>query len=167
MEIRTYPDPCLLEETEVIQEVDDDIRALARDMLDTMYAGRGIGLAAPQVGVLRRLIVLNTAARPGEGEEIVLVNPELLEHGPDLVEEEEGCLSLPGLTGVVPRFRSVRVRGLDLDGRERIVEGDDLLARVLQHEMDHLEGILFITKVGPVDRAALRPKLKEMKAKAR
>jgi peptide deformylase len=68
---------------------------------------------------------------------------------------------------VVPRFRNVRVRGLDLEGRDRIVEGEDLLARVLQHEMDHLEGILFITKVGPVDRAALKPKLKEMKAKAR
>jgi peptide deformylase len=167
VEIRTYPDPCLLEETEEVREVDDEIRALARDMLETMYAGRGIGLAAPQVGVLRRLIVLNPGARPGEGEEIVLVNPELLEHGSDIVEEEEGCLSLPGLTGVVPRFQNVRVRGLDLEGRERVVEGADLLARVLQHEMDHLEGVLFITKVGPVDRAALKPKLKEMKAKAR
>lgn len=167
MELKKYPEPCLFEPAEEIGEPDDEVRELAASMFEIMYASRGIGLAAPQVGVSRRLIVINLGAAPGQGDEIALVNPEFVERSRDVVEDEEGCLSLPGLTGVVPRWRSVVVQGLDLKGGEVEIRADGLLARVLQHETDHLEGVLFIDKLGPVDRAAVKPKLREMKAKAR
>jgi len=165
--VRIYPDPCLFQEASTVDEVDDGIRSLASEMLRTMYESRGIGLAAPQVGVSKRLIVINLAAQPEEGEEVVLVNPEVLDLSSEIVEGEEGCLSVPGVTGMVPRAAWVRVAGLDLEGRETEIEGEDLLARALQHETDHLDGILFITKLTPVDRSGAKQKLREMKAKAR
>ena len=113
------------------------------------------------------MIVINLAAQPGEGEEIVLVNPEILDRSSEIVEGEEGCLSVPGVTGMVPRRAWVRVAGLDLEGRETEIEGEGLLARALQHETDHLDGILFITKLTPVDRSGAKQKLREMKAKVR
>ncbi|MHC5035922.1 MAG: peptide deformylase [Planctomycetota bacterium] len=166
MDVLKYPHPSLQEEAREIGAVDEEVRELAAEMLRTMYASRGIGLAAPQVGISRRLIVINLAADPDEGEEIVLINPILLERGPEMSEEEEGCLSLPGLTGVVPRWKQVRVQGFDSEGKDKIIEAEGLLSRVLQHEMDHLDGLLFISKLSPVDRVAIKPKLRELKAKA-
>jgi peptide deformylase len=167
VEVQIYPAPCLLKEAEAIEEVTGEIRDLASGMLETMYESRGVGLAAPQVGVSRRLIVINTAAEPGAGREIVLINPEIVEQSDEIVEAEEGCLSVPGVTGNVPRRSSVRVVGLDPEGRKVEIEGEGLLARALQHEIDHLDGILFFTKLGPVDRSAVKQKIRDLKAKAR
>jgi peptide deformylase len=127
-----------------------DLARLLRDMWRTMYASKGVGLAAPQVGISMRLAVIDV--RPGgKSERIVLINPEVLSVGGD-VSEEEGCLSLPGLYANVPRHSRVRVRAFDERGRpwERTATG--LLARAFQHEIDHLEGRLFIDRLGIVDR---------------
>ncbi|MHC4777809.1 MAG: peptide deformylase [Planctomycetota bacterium] len=167
MDVKKYPNDCLLEVASEITEIDEEVKSLAAAMFEAMYESRGIGLAAPQVGVSRRLIVLNVAANPEEGTEFALVNPEVTECDEEMVVADEGCLSLPGVTAPVPRWRRLKVRALDLDGREIVVEGDGLLSRALQHEMDHLEGILFITKVSPVDKVAIKPKLRELKEKAR
>ncbi len=167
VDIVTYPDPCLLKEAADLEDMDDETRRLASEMLESMYRGRGIGLAAPQVGISSKLIVVNLAASSEEGEEIVLANPVVIEQDSETEEQEEGCLSLPGITGTVPRWRAVAVEGIDLEGRERRIEAEGLFARVLQHEIDHLEGVLFYTKVSPVDRAAIKPKLKELKEKVR
>jgi peptide deformylase len=167
VKVLRYPHPCLLREAAPIKAVDADVRRLAAEMLQTLYQSRGVGLAAPQVGVSKRLIVINLAAAPDKGEEIVLANPDVIDAADVRAEDDEGCLSLPGITRVVSRPESVLVRGLDLEGRPREIEGQGLLARVLQHEIDHLDGILFISKVSPADKAALKPKLKEMRLKAR
>ncbi|MHC4598991.1 MAG: peptide deformylase [Planctomycetota bacterium] len=167
MNVLKYPDPCLNDVADEVRAVGEDVKSLAAEMLSLMYASRGIGLAAPQVGVPKRLIVVNLASDPEEGEEIVLVNPVTMDRDATVEVDEEGCLSLPGVTARVPRWKSVRVRGLDLEGCERVVEAEGLLSRVLQHEMDHLEGILFISKVSPVDRVAIKPKLRALKENAR
>jgi peptide deformylase len=165
--IHRYPHPCLLREAEPVEAVDGEVRALAAEMLQAMYEGRGIGLAAPQVGVSKRLIVVNVAAAPDQGEEIVLANPKVVDDDGEVVEEDEGCLSLPGISRPVCRRRKVVVRGRDLEGAEREIEAQGLLARVLQHEIDHLDGILFISKISPADMAAIKPKLRELRDKAR
>ena len=167
MKIVHYPDPVLLEEAEEIGEITDEIRVLAADMLQTMYEGRGVGLAAPQVGVSKRLIVMNPSGAPGKGEEICLANPVVEPDGPDKVECDEGCLSLPGVTGNVLRWRSVVLRGFGMDGKERVYKAVDIFARAAQHEVDHLDGILIISKLSPADRAAVKNKLRELKSKAR
>jgi peptide deformylase len=166
VDILKYPHPCLSKEADAIPEVDEEIRELAVEMLRSMYESRGIGLAAPQVGVSCRLIVINLASDPESGEELVLVNPEIVTRDPEVAAGEEGCLSLPGVTSAVPRSVRVLVRARDFDGREVELEGEGMLARVLQHEIDHLDGILFISKISPVDRAAIKPKLRELKEKA-
>jgi len=150
-----------------VKAIDAEVRELAAGMLKTMYESRGVGLAAPQVGVSRRLIVVNVGAAPEKGEEIVLVNPETVEFGEDRAEDEEGCLSLPGITRMVSRPGVVVVRGMGLDGAVREIEAEGMLSRVLQHEIDHLDGILFISKVSPADMVAIKPKLRDLREKAR
>ena len=141
LEIVTYPDPILLSEAQAVPRVTRRVRRLARDMLKTMYAAPGVGLAAPQMGVRQRVIVIDVADDP-----LVLINPEITATDGQQVGLE-GCLSLPDLVGEVRRAEWVVAKGLDRRGKPITVEGESLLARALQHEVDHLNGILFIARV--------------------
>lgn len=148
-EIRLYGDPVLREECRPVETVDDEVRRLIDDLWETMYAADGIGLAAPQVGVPLRVFVYDV--RDPEAEPGVLVNPEIVRReGAD--RGEEGCLSLPGLSEVVERAARVVVRGLDERGEPVEMEAEGLLARCLQHERDHLDGVLFIDHLSPLKR---------------
>jgi len=144
-----------------VAEVTDDIRTLIDDMVDTMYAAPGIGLAAPQVGVPLRVCVIDLGAGRRGGELLTLVNPEFVEReGMQL--EEEGCLSLPGFTATVARPGKVVVRALDRSGQERIIEGTGLLARALQHELDHLDGTLFLDRLRGIKRDIIVRKVRKL-----
>lgn len=126
--------------------MDERIRELVRDMFETMYAASGVGLAAPQVGVGKRVIVVDVSPVDKEIAPVALVNPEIVERQ-GLVEGTEGCLSVPGVEGVVPRAESVLVQAFDTDGRRVQIRAEGLLARALQHEIDHLDGVLFIDRI--------------------
>ncbi len=139
--IRTEGDPVLSKKCRKIEKVTPRIRELAQDMLDTMYEANGVGLAAPQVGILRQLVVIDV----GEGP-IILVNPEIIETSGEQTGEE-GCLSVPGMSGQVTRPEHVKVRALDLDLNEAEYEGEGLLARAFCHELDHLEGKMYTSLV--------------------
>ncbi len=145
---------------EAIQTITADIAALARDMIDTMYAAPGIGLAAPQLGMPIRLFVIDLSLGHNPQELIALVNPEFVEReGMQL--EEEGCLSLPGFNATVARPERATVRGLDLEGREHIYSGDGLLARAFQHEMDHLDGRVFVDRLRAVQRSLILHRIRK------
>lgn len=140
-QIRYYGDPLLRKVSRKITEIDDRIKILLEDMLDTMYEEEGVGLAAPQVGVLRRAIVIDIGDGP-----LKLINPEIIyEEGENI--DVEGCLSVPNKAGKVKRPEKVKVKYLDVSGEENIIEGTGLLAKALCHEIDHLEGILFVDKM--------------------
>ena len=144
LDIITIPDPVLRKPAARIERVNDTLRRLADDMLETMYAAPGIGLAAPQVGVSRRLIVLDVA---GEGEPrrpLVMINPEIIRLGEDRRVYEEGCLSIPDVKVEIERPASLVVRFADRDGKEAELAADGLLATAVQHEVDHLDGRLII-----------------------
>ena len=139
--IRKEEDPILRKKSREINIIDDKIKVLAKDMLDTMYKAEGVGLAAPQVGILKRIIVVDI----GEGP-IILLNPEIIfQEGRQ--EEVEGCLSIPNKAGVVIRPEAVKVKGMNLEGQSVEIEGSGYLARAFSHEIDHLEGVLFTDKV--------------------
>jgi peptide deformylase len=139
-----------------------EISALIDDMLETLYAAPGVGLAAPQVGVSHRLFVIDLSIGKVPSERIVLMNPAFVKReGMQL--EEEGCLSVPGFHATVPRPASVTVRGLDREGRERVVEAQGFLARAIQHEMDHLDGILFIDRLRPVQRRLIVRRIESLR----
>ena len=134
---------------------------MAEDMAETMYAAPGVGLAAPQVGVSERLIVLDVRNREGTKGLITLINPVIIE-AEGRVVEEEGCLSLPGITENVPRAERVLVKGHDLDEREQEIEAEGILAVALQHEIDHLEGILFIDRISRLKRGIIQRKMHKL-----
>lgn len=138
--IVTHEDPSLREHAKLVPKITSNVLKLMDNMLDTMYSANGVGLAAPQIGVPKRVIVVDV----GEGP-VKLVNPEVIERSGAIVEAE-GCLSCLGITGDVERAVSVTVKGLSPDGKEVIIEATDYLARALQHEIDHLNGILFTDK---------------------
>jgi peptide deformylase len=143
--IRLYPDPVLREPAAAVGAVDESVRKLITDMGETMRAAPGIGLAAPQVGIQRRVLVYSLS----EEEPIVgLVDPEIVESSGEVIESE-GCLSIPGLAYDVARAQRVLVRARDGDGEVVEIDAEDLEARVLQHEIDHLDGILFIERIAP------------------
>ncbi len=149
LEIRINDDPVLRQKAKKVTSIDDRIRQLAQDMVDTMRAANGIGLAAPQVGVLLRLIVVEIPEDRDEGQKYrfaILINPEIIKASGEQIGPE-GCLSLPGLVGEVRRAAKVVVRGLDLKGKQVRVKAGGLFARALQHEIDHLDGILFTDRV--------------------
>jgi peptide deformylase len=143
LEILEAPDPRLSTVCKPVEGIDAALLRLLDDMLETMYAAPGIGLAAPQVGQLRRACVIHIG-KPDESEPLFLINPELTWSSSEIVVEEEGCLSLPEHFGQVARAGQVRVRYLDRAGEPQEIEGQGLLARCLQHEIDHLNGVLFI-----------------------
>jgi peptide deformylase len=152
-ELRFMGDPVLRTPAAPVDTVTDEIRRLIEDMFDTMYAEEGVGLAAPQVGVSQRVLVVD--AQTADTQPFALINPEITEFSEDVERGEEGCLSIPGLRELVERPYSVRVRGLDRDGAPIELEADGLLARILQHEIDHLDGILFLDRVSALKRKLL------------
>ncbi|MDR3364784.1 MAG: peptide deformylase [Clostridiales Family XIII bacterium] len=160
-------DPLLHKASREVLEITDRIRALVGDMWETMYAANGVGLAAPQVGVLRRVVVIDATKPEGDPEDeptgladpppraggdaapapeiikYVLINPEIIEVSEETVSAKEGCLSVPGMVGIVERPARVKVRALDMSGEPFEIEGEGLLAKALSHEIDHLDGILY------------------------
>ena len=162
LRIRLYSDPVLREEALPVQEITDVERKLAEDMLTTMYASPiGVGLAAPQVGILKRLIVIDLNREEPEGTPLVLFNPKIHSLEGETIEEE-GCLSFPGITADVKRAAKAVVTAQGIDGEPIRIEGEDLLARALQHEIDHLNGILFIDHLSGLRRQLLRGKLRRL-----
>jgi len=154
-------DPVLRTKAAPVQQISEDVRKLIGDMFETMYAEEGVGLAAPQVGISDRIIVVDPHI---DGEEpFALINPEILESSKETEKGEEGCLSIPGLRDLVERSTSVRVRGLSPDGEPRELAAEGLLARILQHEVDHLDGILFLDRLSPLKRKLLLAKWQKIK----
>ena len=159
--IRVYPDPILQVKAAEIEQIDGRVARLAGEMAETMYAAPGVGLAAPQVGVSERLIVVDVRHPAGTKELITLINPEIIEMEGRVVDEE-GCLSLPGITENVARAERVLVRGHDLNEREREIEAEGLLAVALQHEIDHIEGVLFIDRISRLKRGIIQRKMRKL-----
>lgn len=159
--ILKYGAPELEEPSEEISCFDDNLRKLVRDMFETMYAAPGIGLAAPQIGINRRLTVIDLTSGQETGSQLVLINPFILvEEGSQ--KEEEGCLSIPGFTAAVKRPRWVKVQAQNLEGQVFELEADDLLARALCHEIDHLDGVLYIDRVSPLKRDMIKRKIRKL-----
>jgi peptide deformylase len=159
MDIILEGDPRLREKARGISTIDERLEHLANDMFETMLAASGVGLAGPQVGVMERIIVIHVPGEYlGEGEEDVsytLINPEIVAHTDEIDVATEGCLSIPGIVGDVPRHTEIQVMATELDGETYIIEEYDWVARVIQHEIDHLNGILFTDRV--VDKSTIRP----------
>jgi peptide deformylase len=144
-----------------VRELTDDVQKLIDDMIETMYAAPGVGLAAPQVGIPLRIFVVDLSVGHQAGDLMVFVNPVFVERD-GMQLEEEGCLSVPGFNATVARPQRVVVRGLDRGGDERTVEGKDLLARAFQHEMDHLDGKLFLDRVRGIKRDLIVTKIRKL-----
>ncbi|WP_419907371.1 peptide deformylase [Hoeflea sp.] len=146
------PDPVLRAKSEPIERVDDDVQALADDMLETMYDAPGIGLAAIQVGIPRRLLVVDCSKEDEERNPIVVINPEIVARSDETSTYEEGCLSIPDYYAEVERPAHVTVEYVDREGKKQQVEAEGLLATCLQHEIDHLNGVLFIDHISKLKR---------------
>ena len=157
------PDPRLKRKCERVERVDDEIRRLMDDMLETMYAAPGVGLAAPQVGVTRRVIVVDVSDREGPRTPLLMANPEILEASEESSLREEGCLSFPDHYAEVTRPDRVRVRYIDHENEIREIEADGLLSVCIQHEMDHLDGVLFVDRISMVKRGIILRKMTKLK----
>ncbi len=164
--ILTAPDPRLKTISKPVERVDDALRALMDDMLDTMYDAPGIGLAAIQIGVPQRVIVMDLAGKDEEKQPRFFVNPEILWRSEELSFYEEGCLSVPEMYEDVQRPARIRARWLDYHGQEVEMEADGMLATCLQHEMDHLEGVLFIEHLSKLKRDIILRKMTKAKKRA-
>lgn len=156
LKIVHYPHPTLRHKSSPIARVDDDLRAIIRQMFPLMYEARGIGLAANQVDLPLRVFVLNLAADPEEGEELVFINP-VISQPKGMDEKEEGCLSIPGVNANVKRPETIRVQAYGLDGKFLEAQVDGLLARAIQHELDHLDGVLFTDRLTETGKMAVLP----------
>lgn len=163
-EIKIYPDEVLKREAETVEEFNEELRQIVNDMFETMYRRGGIGLAGNQVGILKRIVVIDVNSgkeRQGK-EQVVLVNPEIVTiEGQEI--KEEGCLSLPGLYKKVRRGLYAKVKAQNLEGEDFTLEGEGLLARAFQHEIDHLNGIVFIDRLSPLQRRLALEKYKKLK----
>lgn len=157
-------DPVLRTEAEPVEAFDDELRHLVRDLWETMYHADGIGLAAPQVGVGRRVLVVDLRREEEPEARVALVNPRVVWSSEEREKAPEGCLSIPGLEEVVERPWAVRVEGFDPDGKPVSIEADELYSRALQHEIDHLDGILFTDRISPLKRRMLMKKWKKQQA---
>jgi peptide deformylase len=161
LEIKKHGCPVLRRKAALVTAFDSGLRALVEDMFETMYEAEGVGLAAPQIGVLQRVIVLDVSAHDPSSQPVALINPEVLEVSGE-IESEEGCLSFPGLTGDVKRPLKTRVRGLDVEGKPLELQVTELGARAVLHEIDHLDGILFIDHLSALKRHLLRGALRKL-----
>jgi peptide deformylase len=162
-DILHYPDPRLRNRAQAVEQVDDDIRRLLDDMLETMYAAPGIGLAAIQINVPKRVVTIDISEHGDQP--LCLVNPEILERAGN-VETEEGCLSVPGIYETVQRADWVRARALDRDGQLLEIEAEGLLAVCVQHEIDHLDGKLFVDHLSQLKRQRIRKKAHKLQRQA-
>lgn len=159
LDILHYPDPRLRTRAQPVAQVDDDLRRLIDDMFETMYAAPGIGLAATQVNVHLRLVVIDVSE--DRSAPLCLINPEILEaHGSE--SSQEGCLSVPDVFEAVTRAERIRVRALDRDGQPRVIEASGLTAVCIQHELDHLEGKLFVDRLSELKRTRIRKKYEKL-----
>jgi len=158
--IITYPDPVLRQKAEPITDFDDSLKQLAADLAETMYDAPGAGLAANQIGVCQQVVVIDVSKNKEEKKHLILVNPEIIEkEGCQL--DEEGCLSVIDLTANVERYSKVLVRAQDLDGKTWEFTAEDFFARAIQHELDHLNGILFIDHLSALKRSLYKRRLKK------
>jgi peptide deformylase len=156
-----FPDPILQRRSEPVTEFDEELRKLVADMFESMYAAQGIGLAAPQIGIAKRLTVIDLSNQKEPKDKIVLINPEItLQEGKQV--EEEGCLSLPEIREKVRRSARVMVKAQDEYGKWSEREGTELLARAFQHEIDHLDGVLFIFRVSALKRDLILRRIRKM-----
>jgi len=154
LEIKVYGASVLREKSKPVEKITPEIVNLVKDMVETMYTASGVGLSAPQVGISKRIIIVDS----GDKDVIVLINPQIIyQEGEEI--SEEGCLSLPELYAEVKRYAKVSVEGLDLNGEKLVLSAEGLVARAIQHEIDHLNGILFIDKVGRAKRKLLLEKI--------
>jgi peptide deformylase len=161
LDVVYYGDPRLEKVSEPVTGFDADLRKFVKDMFETMYFTDGVGLSAPQVGVNKRVLVIDTSAGTDRSKQVVLINPVIiLEEGEQ--KGPEGCLSFPGLFADVKRPNMVRVKSQNLDGKEFEMEGSALLARAIHHEIDHLDGVLFIERMKKSDRETIVKKMKKM-----
>ena len=159
--ILLYGDPRLEDEAEPIADITDEIRSLAADMATTMYAAPGVGLAAPQVGIGKRMVVIDCSVGQEEGALMTLINPEIT-YREGLIREEEGCLSFPEIVELVERPEIVTVKAIGLDGKEFTIDrADGLLARAVFHEIDHLDGVLMTDRVNAFRRTMIKKKIKK------
>lgn len=162
LDIKICGEPVLTRDAEPIEEIDDEVRELAAAMLDTMYAAEGCGLAAPQVGVSRRMVVIDCDWGEGERNPYVLINPEVVEASEETRTTSEGCLSFPGVTVEVERPRHVVVHALNLDGDLMRYDAEDsLMCACLQHEIDHLDGRTLLDHLGPMGRMRVKQQVRE------
>ncbi len=161
LEIKKYPDPVLKQKAQEITDINGTLQELIDNMVETMYEAPGIGLAANQVGHLKRVIVVDITAGKEKGNLIVLLNPQIVETE-GKTDSEEGCLSVPKYTNVIKRAEKVLVRGLDREGKPVEIEAEGLLSRAFQHEIDHLDGVLFIDRLSPIKREFFRKRYKKI-----
>jgi len=155
LELLKYPHPLLKKKSKKVSKIDNSIKRLIRDMAETMYFNKGVGLAAPQVGISKQIMTVDT----GKGL-ISLINPTVVSKEGE-IQMEEGCLSFPDVSLNVTRSKKVTIKGLNPEGEEVVIDAEELIARVFQHEIDHLEGILIIDRVSPLKRELVRKKIKK------
>jgi peptide deformylase len=155
-----WPDPVLKRQADAVPEFTDEVRAVAERMIELMHEARGVGLAGPQVGLSWRLFVANATTLPED--DLVFINPILRDPSDQTVENAEGCLSLPEVTVQVTRPESITIEAYDLDGKPFALEGEELPARIWQHEFDHLEGVLILDRMSPMDRMTNKKVLEEL-----
>ena len=160
-EIKKFPEPVLKKKTAPVTAFDEELQRLIDDMVETMYAAPGVGLAAPQVGVSKRLAVIDISSHEEQYPLIVIINPSILKSEGE-IEFEEGCLSIPGFREPVSRAKKTRVKAQDAHGNWFELEGEDLLSRAIQHENDHLDGVLFIHRISPLKRDLIRRKIRRL-----
>jgi peptide deformylase len=162
-EILVWPHPVLKQKAQPVAKVDDEIRQLIKDMFESMYAADGVGLAAPQIGVLKNIIVLDTRPRQPDSAPVAMVNPEILTLEGKCTYKE-GCLSVPGEAEDVERAAVVTARYLDENGEQKTITADGLLAIAIQHECDHLKGVMFVDHISTLKRETIRKRMKKLVA---
>ncbi|MBA2341509.1 MAG: peptide deformylase [Pyrinomonadaceae bacterium] len=161
LKIIKYPDPVLETEAEPVTEFDEGLRKLVEDMFETMYAAPGVGLAAPQVGISKRVFVMDCSGGRDPEQKIAMINPQVMMKEGEQTGEE-GCLSFPGIYFPVTRAMRAVVRAQDIDGEEFEVDGMELTARCMLHENDHLEGVLFIERTSPLKREMVKRRIRKL-----
>lgn len=160
LEIKKYPDKVLKTKASPVVSIDNNLQKLIDNMAETMYEGKGIGLAANQVGVLKRLCIVDITPAGGNTPLIALINPEIIEKA-GAAESEEGCLSVPDYRAIVKRPERILVRCIDIRGKLIEIEASGLLSRVIQHEIDHLDGVLFVDRLSPMKRNFFKKRCKK------
>jgi peptide deformylase len=160
LKIVHYPHPVLRQVARPVAAVTPEVQAVARKMLELMHEARGVGLAAPQVGLSWRMFVVN--ATGDAADDMVFINPQLVDPGRKLEDSEEGCLSLPEIRGDIRRPKLITIKALDIDGKPVEITSDEFPARIWQHENDHLDGVMIIDRMPPVDRMASQRTLREL-----